>query len=85
MRFDTTIVDNNPNSGVTKTTAINALRINSYSNNFITRRKLYRNHCFFQDKALNKPNIKESAMADFFVRFKPVFYPKFKESRHDTI
>ena len=36
MRFDTTIVDSKPKSGVTKITAINALRINSYSNNFIT-------------------------------------------------
>ena len=36
MRFDTTIVDNKPKSGVTKITAINALRMNSYSNNIIT-------------------------------------------------
>ena len=32
MRFDTTIVDSRPNSGVTNSTAINALRMNSYSN-----------------------------------------------------
>ena len=36
IRFDTTIVDSKPNSGVTNITAANAFLINSYSNNFIT-------------------------------------------------
>ena len=36
IRFETTIVDSNPNSGVTNRTAIRALRMNSYSNNLIT-------------------------------------------------